>query len=353
MNETVAPVLSRLVGQPAVQALLTSAATAPVHAFLFVGPAGSGKQRAALAFAAALLCPNRGCGHCRDCRLALAAEHADVRVIERVGASISIDQADEIIRMASRAPVEGSRKVLVLDEFHLLRPEAAAKLLKTIEEPTPSTIFVVIADDVTPDLVTIASRCMRVEFRPLNEETITAALIAEGIAISSAHDAAAASGGNLDRARLLASDPGLSARRAAFANVPGQLDDTGMAVARTVQTLMALIEAAAEPLAARHIVEISELDDRIKAFGERGSGKKQLEDRHKRELRRHRTDELRAGLVAVASTYRDALVSGAGRKSAAFQQAVVHIHDSLEAMERNPNDTLQLQFLLLRLPPIG
>ena len=353
MNDHVSPVLSTLVGQPAVQALLTSAATAPVHAFLFVGPAGSGKQAGALAFAAALLCPNGGCGVCRDCRLALAAEHADVRVIERVGASISTDQADEIIRMASRAPVEGRRKVLVLDEFHLLRPEAAAKLLKTIEEPAASTIFVVIADDVTPDLVTIASRCMLVEFRPLTNETIAAALIAEGISATPANDAAAAAGGNLDRARLLANDPGLSARRAAFADVPRQMDGTGMTVARTVQTLMALIEAAAEPLSARHLVEIAELDDRIKAFGERGSGKKQLEDRHKRELRRHRTDELRAGLVAVASAYRDALVTGAGRNGAAFQQAVTRIHASLEAMERNPNDTLQLQSLLLRLPAMG
>jgi DNA polymerase III subunit delta' len=348
----IAPVLSNIAGQAAVQALLTSAAAAPVHAFLFVGPAGSGKQAAALAFAAALLCEDGGCGTCRACRLSVAAEHADVRIIERVGAAISTDQADEIIRMASRAPVEGARKVLVLDEFHLLRPEAAAKLLKTIEEPAASTIFIVIADDVTPDLVTIASRCMRVEFRPLTDETIATVLITEGISAEAATAAAQASNGNLDRARLLAADPGLSARRAAFADAPRQLDGTGQIVARVVQSLVALIDAAAEPLAARQLTEITALDQRIKAFGERGSGKKQLEERHKRELRRHRTDELRAGLVAMASSYRDALVVGAGRKAASFQAAVALIHESLGAMERNPNDMLQLQSLLLRLPHI-
>ena len=146
---------------------------------------------------------------------------------------------------------------------------------------------------------------------------------------------------------------GLSARRRAFADVPRHLDGTGNVVIGQVALLMTLIEVAAAPLAARHLVEIAEMDERIKAMGERGSGKKQLEERHKRELRRHRTDEIRAGLVAIASTYRDALVAGAGRHATAYQAAVVTVHAALEAMERNPNDTLQMQSLLLRLPPIG
>ena len=85
--------------------------------------------------------PQRGCGECRDCRLALSGEHPDVQLIEREGAAISAAQAEDIVRRAALAPVEGRRKVLVLDEFHLLRPEAAARLLKTIEEPSPSTVF--------------------------------------------------------------------------------------------------------------------------------------------------------------------------------------------------------------------
>lgn len=353
MNVLVSPVLASIVGQPKVQSLLTSAAQAPVHAFLFIGPVGSGKRSAAMSFGAALLCPKGGCGECRDCRLALLGEHPDVRIVERVGAAISTEQADDIIKMASRAPVEGNRKVLILDEFHLLRPEAAAKLLKTIEEPAASTVFIVIADDVTPELVTIASRCMRVEFRPLSDETVLAALVAEGVSHTLAEPAALASGGDLDRARLLAADPGLSARRRAFAEVPRHLDGTGTVVISQVALLMTLIEEAAAPLAARHLVEIAEMDERIKAMGERGSGKKQLEERHKRELRRHRTDEIRAGLVAIASTYRDKLLSGAGRHASAYQAAVGTVHASLEAMERNPNDTLQMQSLLLRLPPMG
>ena len=80
--------------------------------------------------------------------VALAGEHPDVREVERTGASISKEQVSDIIRAAGLAPVEGSRKVMILHEFHLLSAEGAARLLKTIEEPPPSTVFIVLADQV-------------------------------------------------------------------------------------------------------------------------------------------------------------------------------------------------------------
>ena len=82
-------------------------------------------------------------------------------------------------------------------------------------------------------------------------------------------------------------------------------------------------------------------------MGERGSGRKDLEDRHKRELRRHRTDEIRFGLATLAGAYRDRLVAGGGREDAL---AVARIHELLDDWLRNPNETLQLQALLLQLP---
>ena len=118
---------SAVVAQDRAVALLDAAAREPVHAYLFLGPRGSTKTEAARAFSAALLCPNGGCGECRDCRLALSGEHPDVQLIAREGAAISAAQAEDIVRRAALAPVEGRRKVLVLDEFHLLRPEAAAR----------------------------------------------------------------------------------------------------------------------------------------------------------------------------------------------------------------------------------
>lgn len=341
---------AKVVGQADAVALLDGAARQPVHAYLFVGPPGSGKRAAARAFAAALLCEHGGDATCRDCRLALAGAHPDVREVERVGAAISAEQAAEIVRVASLAPVEGRRKVMILDEFHLLRAEAAARLLKTIEEPPASTVFCVLADDVPAELVTIASRCVRVELRRLSDELVREVLVTEGVELEHAALAAHASAGDLDRARLLAADPALAARRKAFAELPQRLDGTGRTVAAAVDELLGLIEGAAAPLQARHTAEIAELDERVKQLGERGSGRKTLEEGHKRELRRHRVDELRAGLGALAGAYRDELVRGSSRPAEAAA-AVYAVHEALEALDRNPNEALLLQALLLTLPP--
>ncbi len=340
-----------VVGQPRAVAALTHAALAPVHAYLFVGPNGCTKDEAARAFAALLLNGVDDADQ-RDARLALAGEHPDVSEVRRAGATISKDQVSDVIRSASLAPVEGSRKVMILHEFHLLDANAAARLLKTLEEPPSSAVFIVLADQVPPELVTIASRCVRIEFSAIADAAVRDVLMAEGIAPDVAELAAHAAEGNLTRARVLAVDPGLMERRAAFAAIPQRLDGTGATVVRLCAELNGLIEAAAAPLAERQLVEVAELEARVAAAGERGSGRKALEDRHKRELRRHRTDELRTGLAVVAGTYRDALVQNHLNRSDSVVKAVHRIHTALDALERNPNETLLLQALLLDLPSL-
>ena len=344
-----------VVAQDRAIALLDVAARAPVHAYLFLGPRGSTKMEAARAFSGALLCPNGGCGVCRDCRLALSGEHPDVQLIAREGAAISAVQAEDIVRRATLTPVEGGRKVLLLDEFHLLRPEAAARLLKTIEEPSASTVFVVLADDLPPELVTIASRCVRVEFGAIPVDVVERVLIAAGVDAEQAAVAARASAGDLDRAKDLAHDPDLAARRSAFAGVAERLDGTGAVVAQLVDDLLGRIETAAEPMKVRHTAEIAEMQERLERAGLRGGARRELEERHKRELRRHTTDELRAGLGEVAGAYRQSLVVDAGvgvraHETRAKIEAVAAVHDALESLERNPNIVLLLQSLLLRLP---
>jgi DNA polymerase-3 subunit delta' len=210
----------------------------------------------------------------------------------------------------------------------------------------------VLADQVPPELVTIASRCVRIEFSAIADAAVRDVLMAEGIAPDVAELAAHAAEGNLTRARVLAVDPGLMERRAAFAAIPQRLDGTGATVVRLCAELNGLIEAAAAPLAERQLVEVAELEARVAAAGERGSGRKALEDRHKRELRRHRTDELRTGLAVVAGTYRDALVQNHLNRSDSVVKAVHRIHTALDALERNPNETLLLQALLLDLPSL-
>jgi len=339
-----------VVGQrQAVDHLNAAAERGPVHAYLFVGPAGSTKYEAARAFAARVLSGGDDADQ-RDARLALRGEHPDVREVRRVGASISRDQAREIVRVSSLAPTEGDRKVLILDEFHLLSPEGAAVMLKTIEEPPPSTMFVILADFVPHELITISSRCARIEFQTISDDLVAARLLTEGVGPVEAQAAAKASLGDLDRARLLANDPGLAERRAAFRAAPTKLDGTGTVAFGLAVELLGLIDDAAEPLVARHADEVAEVDARIKEHGERGSGKKQLDERHRRELRRHRTDELRAGLATMAAVYRDQLTQQTARDIAAAAGAVARIHEALEALDRNPNERLLLESVLWSLP---
>jgi DNA polymerase III subunit delta' len=340
-----------VVGQPEAVAVLQASVVDPVHAYLFTGPTGSGKRSTARAFAGALVTPE-GETDGRSARLALAGEHPDVIEIERVGASILKAQALDIVRAAAMSPVEGRRKVLILHEFHLLSAEGAAVLLKTIEEPAPSTVFLILADQMPPELVTIASRCVRVDFRPLTESAVRDALIAVGVDVDLAARAAASANGNLDRARLLASDPGLEERRATFAEAPHRLDGSGFQAVRTARALLDAIETAAEPLKARQTAEIASLDALVARSGERGAGRKGTEERHKRELRRQRADELRSGLTEIARTYRDALAAGGARFPDRLVIAVADLHTAMQAIDRNPNESLLLQALLLKLPSL-
>ncbi len=340
-----------VVGQPEAVAVLRASTLDPVHAYLFSGPTGSGKRRTARAFAGTLVTPE-GETDGRSARLASVGEHPDVIEVERVGASILKAQALDIVRAAAMSPVEGRRKVLILHEFHLLSAEGAAVLLKTIEEPAASTVFVIVADQVPPELVTIASRCVRIEFRPLNDATVREALIAQGVEPGLASRAAASANGNLERARLLAADAGLESRRAAFADVPRRIDGSGHRAVGTARALLELIEAAAEPLKVRQAAEVAALEALVARTGERGSGRKGIEERHKRELRRHRADELRSGLTEIARTYRDALVDGTARYPERAAEGVARLHGAMEAIDRNPNELLLLQALLVELSPL-
>ena len=343
-------VLDGLVGQEQAGGRLRAAARTPVHAYLFVGPPGSGKREAARAFAAALLCPNDGDGTCEVCERVLRGVHPDVVVVERSGPYITVDQAREIVRLAMRSPNEGHRKVLVLTDFHLVK-EAAPTLLKVIEEPPESTVFVVLADHVPVELETIASRCVRIDFRAIGRDELVETLMAEGVDRPRAEEAADAAGGRLDRARLLASDPELAARRDAWRNVPRRLDGTGASAAVVAGALAQLVgTAGVEPLHARHKAELEALEARATRYGDRVN-RKQVDEQHRRELRRLRMDELWFGLATLQQAYRDALVDGSG-PTAECLKAVDAIVEAAEALERNPNETLLLQALLLKLPPL-
>ena len=296
------------------------------------------------------------------CRRVLAGTHPDVVVVEREGPYITVDMARAIGRAAARSPVEGDRKVLLLNDFQLVK-EAGPALLKTIEEPPASAVFVILAEHVPAELVTIASRCVRIDFSPLSPAVIAAALRAEGVPAEQAEELAVAADGRLDRARLLAGDPEFGVRRQAWQGVPGRLDGTGATAAVVGDELLGLLEHSVAPLRARQEEEVAALHERNAKMSEingkpprgRGGGQagmKELEERHRREVRRQRTDELRAGLAALAGAYRDRLAAG-GPGSAEALGGVAMIQKLYEDLEYNPNEQLQLQALLLQLARLG
>jgi len=328
-----------VVGQRQAIDQLQAAVTRPVHAYLFVGPGGSGKRQTARAFAAALL----------DDKRALHDGHPDVITVEREGASINVAQAREISRLAARSPIEGNRKVLILNDFHLV-DEAAPALLKTIEEASESTIFVILADSLPREVVTVASRCVRIDFSSVPETLILEALVAEGASEDRARDAAAAAFGNMDRARLLAGDDEVVARRKLWVDVPTRLDGPGSAAAAIAEDVDVSIDHASAPLIARQEVELAQLETRIKESGQSSAPLKALETRQKREQRRLRTDELRAGFATLAQEYSRRLQLAPDRTVATeVQEGLAALNWANESLTFNPNETLLLQGLFVRL----
>lgn len=174
-------VFARLVGQESVEAELVAAAEAArgdvphnaaipgsmTHAWLITGPPGSGRSVAALCFAAALQCTSAGvpgCGQCRACTTTMAGSHADVRRVIPEGLSIGVNEMRAIVQTASRRPSTGRWQIVLIEDADRLTEGAANALLKVVEEPPSSTVFLLCAPSVDPEdiAVTLRSRCRHV-----------------------------------------------------------------------------------------------------------------------------------------------------------------------------------------------
>jgi DNA polymerase-3 subunit delta' len=203
------------------------------HAYLFGGPPGTGKARAATVLAQAANCEGgpagpagfreEPCGACRPCRKIAADNHPDVlrlaeeRVMAKAGRwepkggrspsrDIVVDQVRDLVdHRLSMKRYEGRRRFVLIDPADAMNPQAQNALLKTLEEPPEDTTLVLVAGSPDSLLPTIRSRCLRISFGPIPDALVVARLEAEGRSPAEARLAAALAGGSLGRA--LALDP--------------------------------------------------------------------------------------------------------------------------------------------------
>lgn len=335
-----------IVGQERAVEMLSAAVHDPVHAYLFLGPRGSGRRRAAACMAGELV--GEPGDRERNRVLAQREEHPDLVIFEPEGTTFRIDEADAVVIAASRAPTEAGRKVIVIDRFHDATPEAAAKLLKPIEEPNPSIVFILLTEQVPPEHVTIASRSTTIDFPAVTNAAITEALIARGVDPEIAASAGRASRGDVGRAELLVADAAFADRQQLWWDAPTRLDGTGHVVGEILGEIRKAVEAAQAPLDARHLTESEAMDATEELTGARGSGRRAMETRHKREARLYRTDEWRMGLSTLARRYREQIDA-----NAADLEVFTTIREAADSLNRNPNEELWLAALLLALPRLS
>ena len=325
------PIWDSLIGQADVVAKLTKAVSdaelitqgesgpGMTHAWLITGPPGSGRSTAATAFAAALVCPLNGCGQCQVCRMAPVGGHPDVQIITPTGLSYGVDEARELVRLSSVAPIESPWRVIVVEDADRLTDQAFHALLKTLEEPTPHTVWVLCAPSVEDVLPTIISRTRHLSLRtPTTAEVRDLLINTYSVDPAMAAFAARASQGHIGRARGLALEEEARLRRQSDLRTVFNLRDVPSCVVAAGE----LVKAATEAANTRSDQLDAKEDEQLKAaFGiEEGSrvtgsskktvdaAKKQLLAAQKTRRKRMIRDEVDRSLVDLLGMYRDVLL---------------------------------------------
>ncbi|HEX6577926.1 MAG TPA: DNA polymerase III subunit delta' [Jiangellaceae bacterium] len=348
VGQTVVPELRRTVADAA--ALLEdigAGAGAMTHAWLFTGPPGSGRSVVARAFAAALQCPDGGCGRCAECRDVRNGTHPDVVNVDTDGLSIKIKQIRELVPRAALRPSRGRWQVVVVEDADRLGDDAADAILLSVEEPPPRTVWMLCAptpEDIVP---TIRSRCRVVTLRTPPYDDVADHLVrTAGADPELAAFAARAAQGHIGRARALATDEAARARHAEVLRLPFALADL-----RTCLDAAAGLVEAAKSDAERHCDELDsrEVDQLKQALGVGAVGRrprnveaavKELEREQKLRRTRVQRDSIDRALVDVMALYRDVLVLQLG---APAELVNGHIRPSIDRLARasSPESTVR------------
>lgn len=340
-----------VVGQPEAVATLSHAVADPAamtHAWLFTGPPGSGRSVAARAFAAALECPDDGCGVCLECRTALDGTHADVTLVATEGLSIRVEDTRALVQEAGLRPSVGRWRVIVVEDADRLTERAADALLKALEEPTPRTVWVLCAPSLEDVIITLRSRSRHVRLRTPPVEDVAQLLVRrDGIDPGMARYAARAAQSHVGLARWLARDEGARIRRRDVIAMPARIRTVGDAIGAAADLASIADEESSASQAERDAAERTRL---LETLGADPAARTQpphirsqltaLEKEQKTRATRFARDTVDRALVDLLSIHRDALVLRLGARVDLVNEDSIDLVKALAAM-RSPEELLR------------
>lgn len=317
-QEPALAVLQRAVADPAVM----------THAWLFTGPPGSGRSVAARAFAGALLCPDGGCGECRECRTAVEGTHADVDVVATESLQIGVSLTRQLVQLAARRPSVGRYRIIVIEDADRLNEHSGNALLKAIEEPTGRTVWLLCAPSVEDVLITIRSRSRHVRLRTPSAAAVADLLVRrDGVELPMALYAARAAQCHVGMARRLARDEGARIRRHTVVSLATRITGVGEAIGAAADLVAIAEEEKGGALTERNAAERTRL---METLGADPASRTQpphvraqlasLERDQKARATRYTRDVVDRTLVDLLSVYRDALILRLGGGSELVNQ---------------------------------
>jgi DNA polymerase III subunit delta' len=309
----------------------------PSHAYLFEGPAGSGKEDVARSFAAALLAEGAPDPASSAARV-LSGAHPDLTwVAPTSSAGLLVgDVSEAIVAASSHTPFEARRRVFVVEQADTLNDQAANRMLKTLEEPPPYAHLLLLTARPGKVLPTIASRCQRVRFDAPSPSAIADRLREEGVEALAADACARLALGDHDRARALALGDGPALRAGAEEFARAALDG-GLACAPLLQRARDVGAHAGGEVLARTAEEVELVPKK-----ERKKVEREGAERLKRAQRRATQAALDHGLELVGLWLRDLECLRVGAED------LVHNRDRLEQLRDDaaPRDYLLGQELV-------
>ena len=316
------------------------------HSWLFTGPPGSGRSNMALAFAAALLCENQGCGECKSCKLVLSGGHPDVSMLRTERVVITIEEIRDLVANSFYGSSMGRYRIMIIEDADRMAERSSNVLLKALEEPPAGTIWMLCAPSEADLLPTIRSRVRRVALRVPSVSDVAQLLIdRDGVEQKLAYQVAAEAQSHIGMARRLAESADARGRRRD--TLQSAINMRGLSQAMfTADRWLDIARKDAEALTAERDAE--EREQLMGTFGiEPGAtippalrtAFKQLEDTQKRRATRSLRDGIDRILVDLLSLYRDVLMVQLG---AAVELVNQEHRDAIEklASESKPEETL-------------